>query len=131
MFIGGYLAGFASQFWQFLFVIQVVILMGIEIMALSIAVAIAKVLFKPSPQQVQNQMHELWKRGDTLLKADISFGPEWEAWAADIVAMYARYSNAKDMAWLHESVIQGHQTISGMNGIAELGRRLDSDRPHV
>jgi hypothetical protein len=117
--------GILGQVWSISPWFQLAIFAGTVLLAIWVLARVLKWAVRPSPQDVQGQIHSLWTRGKVLLESGTTTdSPNWATWRDGVVAFYARWASAEDRAWLDGALVAGHDTKSGMAGLLELSRRM-------
>jgi len=125
--IAAFIAGSAGIYWSFPLLLQVVILLAVAVLLTWGIGKIAAWLVLHSPRAVQNRIFSLWQEGDAFMKAGTATGPEWEAWASRVRAIYAERGDAGDRSYLAPKLDE-HNTAAAMRGLRALGRRLNKER---
>lgn len=121
----GAVTGILGQIWSISPWFQLAIFAGTVLLAIWVLARVLKWAVRPSPRDLQGQIHSLWTRGKVFLEPGTTTdSPDWTSWRDEVVAFYARWGSAEDRAWLDGALVVGLDTKSGMAGLLELSRRM-------
>ncbi len=116
--------GILGKLWSLSLWFQLGIFAGAVLLAIWVLARVLKWAARPSPRDIQEQIHSLLTRGKVLLELGATDSPDWTTWRDGVVAFYARWASAEDRAWLDDTLVDGHDTKSGIAGLMQLSHRM-------
>jgi len=131
--IGGLFAGGADLYLRFALWTQIVIGIGAAIIVVSLGSAVLARLRKPSPAELQADVHKLTLRGIELGKAPIEGGPVWDRWTDDMTKFFAQHGSAIQQTTLHVGLFSGNadqrsRVTTSLGQLGDIGIRLNKSQ---